>query len=291
LRARFDAKLRFNQYQLSSIFNTRPLERKTMADFQFVKLTIQDHIAHLILNRPPVNALNRQLVNEILAVANLINREVDEKKARVVILSSAGQHFCAGADLKERKEIPEDQVEQVVRGIGGAIQAVAGIKVPAIAAVRGSALGGGMELALAADIRILSENAKMGLRETALAILPGAGGTQRLPRLIGYARALEWIATARIFEAQECLQYGVANRVVPDAELAGAALACARLIAANGPLAVQYAKAAMQNGLDQPLTAALDIEFDYYRRIIPTADRREALQAFGEKRTPVFRGE
>jgi enoyl-CoA hydratase/carnithine racemase len=109
--------------------------------------------------------------------------------------------------------------------------------------------------------------------------------------LIGYAAALEWIATAKVFEARECLQCGVANRVVPDAELHEAAQACAKLIAANGPLAVQYAKEAMQRGLDQPLENALQIECECYRRIIPTADRREALQAFSEKRTPHFKGE
>ncbi len=262
-----------------------------MADFQFVKYTIQDDIASLTLNRPPVNALNRQLVSEILAAANLINRDVRRKEVRVVMISSAGQHFSAGADLKERKEVPENEVEHLVQGIRDAIQAVADIKAPTIAAIRGSALGGGMELALAADLRILSDNAKMGLRETALAILPGAGGTQRLPRLIGYARALEWIATAKVFEAQECWQHGVANRIVPEAELHDAAWNCAKLIAANGPLAVQYAKEAVQRGLEQSLEAGLNIEFECYRRIIPTADRREALQAFGEKRAPVFRGE
>ncbi|MGH7493864.1 MAG: enoyl-CoA hydratase-related protein [bacterium] len=261
-----------------------------MVDLQFVKYSVQNHVAHLTLNRPPVNALNRQLAGEIFAAANLVNQDAERSQVRVAILSSAGPHFCAGADLKERKEIPEDQVAQVVQGIREAVQAVANIKVPTLAAIRGSALGGGMELALAADIRILSENAKMGLRETALGILPGAGGTQRLPRLIGYARALEWVATAWVFDAPECVQQGVASRVVPDGALADAALHCARLIAANGPLAVQYAKEAMQHGLDQPLAAALDLEFECYRRIIPTADRREALAAFGEKRTPVFRG-
>ena len=262
-----------------------------MGDFQFVKYTIQDFIALLTLDRPPVNALNRQLVSEIFAAANVINRDVSRKEVRAVIVSSAGTHFCAGADLKERKDLPAEEVEHVVQGIREAMQAFAEIKMPTIAAVRGSALGGGMELALAADIRILSENAKMGLRETALAILPGAGGTQRLPRLIGYARALEWIATARVFEAQECLQHGVANRVVPEAELHDAARQCAQLIAANGPLAVQYAKEAMQRGANQPLAAALNIEIECYKRIIPTADRREALLAFNEKRQPNFKGE
>jgi enoyl-CoA hydratase/carnithine racemase len=148
-----------------------------------------------------------------------------------------------------------------------------------------------MELTLAADIRVLADTAKMGLRETALAIIPGAGGTQRLMRLIGYARALEWIATARMFEANECLAHGVANRVVPETELADAALYYAKLIAANGPIAVQASKEAMRRGMDEPLSRALEIEFECYRRVIPTKDRREALVAFAQKRQPIFKGE
>lgn len=261
-----------------------------MAEFQFVRYRIEEKIGRLILQRPPVNALSRQLVGEIFAAAHLANRDAERRELRVVILSAAGNHFCAGADLKERQGVPEDEVENVVQGIREAIQAIAEIKVPVIAAVQGTAAGGGMELALAADIRVLSETTKMGLRETALAIIPGAGGTQRLTRLIGYSRALEWIATARMFDANECLAHGVANRVVPETELPDAAFYYAKLIAANGPIAVQAAKEAMQRGMEEPLSRALDIEFDCYKRVIPTKDRREALAAFIEKRQAIFKG-
>lgn len=261
-----------------------------MAEFQFVRYRIEEKIGRLTLQRPPVNALSRQLVGEIFAAAHLANRDAERRELRVLILSAAGNHFCAGADLKERQGIPEDEVENVVQGIREAIQAIAEIKVPVIAAVQGTAAGGGMELALAADIRVLSETAKMGLRETALAIIPGAGGTQRLTRLIGYSRALEWIATARMFDANECLAHGVANRVVPETELPDAAFYYAKLIAANGPIAVQAAKEAMQRGMEEPLSRALDIEFDCYKRVIPTKDRREALAAFIEKRQAIFKG-
>jgi len=262
-----------------------------VAAFEFVKYDGKDAIGYLTLARPPVNALGRQLVSEITVAAQRANQDVLDKRLRVLIVRGEGKHFCAGADLKERKDISESQVESVVQGIRGAVQAIADINVPTIAAVHGSALGGGMELALAADLRVLSENATMGLRETALAIIPGAGGTQRLMRLIGYARAMEWIATAKLFNAQECLAHGVANRVVSESELLNVTMQLAEMIAANGPLAVQAAKEAMRRGLDLSLTEGLAYELECYRRIIPTSDRREALAAFGEKRMPDFRGE
>lgn len=262
-----------------------------MAENQLVRYSVENFIGQVTLHRPPVNALGRQLVSEITSAAQRANQDVHDKKLRVLIVRGEGKHFCAGADLKERKEIPESQVESAVQGIRAAVQALADINVPTIAVIQGSALGGGMELALAADMRILSENATMGLRETALAIIPGAGGTQRLMRLIGYARALEWIATARLFNAQECLAHGVANRVVPESELMNVAIELGEMIAANGPLAVQAAKEAMRRGLDLSLTEGLAYELECYRRIIPTSDRREALAAFGEKRSPNFQGE
>lgn len=262
-----------------------------MAAFEFVKYEVKNTIGFLTLARPPVNALSRQLVGEITVAAQHVNQDILDKKLRVLIVSGAGKHFCAGADLKERKEIPESQVESVVQGIRGAVQAIAEVDVPTIAMIHGSALGGGMELALASDMRVLSENATMGLRETALAIIPGAGGTQRLMRLIGYARAMEWIATARLFSAGECLAQGLANRVVPEVELLDTTMQLAETIAANGPLAVQAAKEAMRRGLDLSLTEGLAYELECYRRIIPTNDRREALAAFGEKRSPNFCGE
>ncbi len=262
-----------------------------MSAYEFIEYEVQNGIATLRLNRPPVNALGQQLVAELTAAARQINLEITSRKIRAVILSGNGKHFCAGADLKERLNTPETEVENVVQRLRGAIQAVADLAVPTIAAVHGSALGGGLELALAADLRVLSEDATLGLRETALAIIPGAGGTQRLMRLIGYARAMEWIATASTFSAAECLSQGLANRVVPAAEVEHTALQLAERIAANGPLAVRAAKEAMRRGLDMTLSEGLAYEMECYRRIIATHDRREALQAFSEKRQPVFRGE
>jgi len=262
-----------------------------VAEFQFVRYGIENHIGRIIINRPPVNALNRTLVGELFAASKLVHRDVERRAVRVLVLQAEGKDFCAGADLKERIGIPDDQVEKVVQGIRDAIEAVAEIKVPTIAAVQGTAAGGGMELALAADIRVVADTAKMGLRETALAIIPGAGGTQRLPRLIGYSNAMLWIATARLFDATECFNYGVASMVVPEAELEKTAANLAGEIATNGPLAVQLAKAAMVSALHLDMKQALELEWQHYKQVIPTSDRREALAAFNEKRSPVFKGE
>lgn len=267
-----------------------PHAMMTSDDFAF---RLEDGIGHLELNRPPVNALGRRLIAGMHAAALRINEMIQSRQEdlRVVVLSAAGKHFCAGADLKERRVMPETEVAEAVDATRDMVSAIAAIRVPVIAAVQGSALGGGMELALAADIRLLAASAKMGLRETALAIIPGAGGTQRLPRLIGAAHALYWIATGRVFPAADCLRFGVATAVVPDAELRPATLTLAREIAANGPLAVQAAKEAVHRGMSVPLEDGLEIERQCYAKIIPTRDRIEALEAFQEKRRPVFTGE
>jgi methylglutaconyl-CoA hydratase len=170
------------------------------------------------------------------------------------------------------------------------VNALAGLPVPTIAAVRGAAAGGGCELALAADMRMLADDARIGLRETALAIIPAAGGTQRLPRLIGPARAKRWIFSAGLFEASQALADGVADRVVAASELDDAALALAREIAANGPLAVRLAKRAIEQGAGLPLDAALALEWECYQQVLGTADREEALRAFADKRPPQFTG-
>lgn len=262
-----------------------------MAKLQFVDYRGNNFIARVTLKRPPVNALNRELVSELYEVAKLVDREVENRGVRVVVIQAEGRNFCAGADLKERLGIPENEVENVVQRIRAAIETIADIKVPTIAAVQGTAAGGGMELALAADIRIAADTAKMGLRETALAIIPGAGGTQRLPRLIGYSNALLWIGSGRLFEAEECLRYGVVSQIVPEADLEKTVMHLAGDIVANGPLAVRLAKSAMLQGAHLELRRALELEWQHYKQVISTQDRREALAAFAEKRPPVFKGE
>ena len=246
-----------------------------------------DGVRVLSMDRPPVNALGRELVEDLTRATSSLQ---DDPQARCLVLRSAGKHFCAGADLKERQEMSREEVREFVPRLAAACHGFAGLPFPVIAAVRGAAAGGGCELALACDLRILADDASIGLRETALAIIPGAGGTQRLPRLIGPARAKRWIFSARMHAADEALADGVADRVVPAAELDERALELAREIAANGPLAIRLAKRAIDQGADLPLDKAQELEWECYQGTLDTEDRVEALRAFAEKRKPDFKG-
>ncbi len=259
-----------------------------MSDLRWVKLeSAGTGVRTLVLDRPPVNALGRELVDE-LAVA--LGRLRHDDSARVLVLRSAGAHFCAGADLKERSSMSLEEVRSFVPRLAGLCNSLAAVSYPTIAAVRGAAAGGGCELALACDIRLLAEGAKIGLRETALAIIPGAGGTQRLPRLIGSSRAKRWIFTAEMHTAAQALADGVADRVVPDHHLNRETLELAETIARCGPLANRLAKRAIGEGADLPLERALELEWECYQQTLETEDRIEALQAFAQKRAAKFRG-
>lgn len=253
-------------------------------EFKHITYINDNGIVTIGLNRPKVNALNRELLGELSSACDHIK---GDRSARVVILRSELEHFCAGADLKERQHMSESDVKKFVKQvIGGTIHKIGNLKIPTIAAVNGIAYGGGCELALACDFRIFSDDVKISLRETALGIIPGAGGTQRLPRLIGYSNALLWILTARIFTAQESLQYGVCNAVVSGNTLHEEAIKLAEEINSNAPIAVRLAKKAVRLGLDASLKDGLEIENECYNDVIPTRDRVEALKAFNEKRKP-----
>lgn len=260
-------------------------------DFRHLHYKIENQVAWLTLDRPPVNALNRELVEEFAAASVQAESEVSAGRVRAVILNASGKHFCAGADLVERRELAESEIAPTVRKIGEAISKFAQISAPTIAAIQGSAIGGGFEMALGADIRIMLDSGKVGLRETALAIIPGAGGTQRLTRLIGPSKAILWVTTARLFSAQEALAQGAVNFVVEsETELWQKAKEIADEIAQNGPLAVRQAKKAILQGLGKSLEEGLAFEFDCYQKVIPTKDRLEGLAAFQEKRTPEYKG-
>jgi enoyl-CoA hydratase/carnithine racemase len=210
---------------------------------------------------------------------------------RCILITGAGERaFCAGADLKERRTMPDDRVPHFVRNIRGLMDDVEALPQPTIAVINGFAFGGGTELALACDLRVAAAHATLGLTETSLAIIPGAGGTQRLPRLVGKSRAKDLILTARKVDAAEAEAIGLVNRVAAKESLAQAATELAGAIAANGPVAVRAAKAAIDGGLEMPQAQGLEHEARCYERVLGTEDRREALAAFAEKRPPRYVG-
>lgn len=253
-----------------------------------VLLEIKDHIATVTLNNPErYNALSRQVVEELAQAAYQLAVAKDVRA--VVIHGGESKAFCSGADLKERQALNEAQVVEMVHLLRETVNAYEKLSMPVIAAVHGMAFGGGCELALAADIRVMSEEAHIGLTEVSWAIIPGAGGCVRLPKLVGAARAKELIFTARKLTAPEALEIGLVNRVVPRERLLAVAREIAEQIAMQGPLAVRAAKRAINGGL--ALEAGLALEWEQYQSIIPTEDRLEGLRAFAEKRPPVYKGE
>lgn len=241
----------------------------------------------LTLNRPEVlNAISWDLLCGLRAQVAACAKDPD---LRVLIVTGAGDRgFCAGADLKERRDYSEAKVTQFVQGIGALMAEVGQLPMPTIAAVNGHAFGGGCELALACDLRTMSSGYKIGLTELALAIIPGAGGTQRLPRVLGPAKAKELIFTAARLDAERAQREGLINRVGLSAmdeaqDLASEMLKC-------GPLALRAAKQAIDEGGDVGLAEGLEVEQACYQTIIPTEDRLEALDAFREKRPANFKG-
>ena len=260
-----------------------------MTKLKTILLEHKKQIAIVEINRQnALNSLNYQTLCELESIIETLRVHQD---VRVVIFKGAGDKaFSVGADLKERRSLSEQEVKRNVLKIGEVFSAVESLPQPTIAAMNGHAFGGGMELALACDFRIAAEEALMGLTETSLAIIPGAGGTQRLPRLIGEAKALELILTAKRMTAQEAYQYGIVTKVVKQAALMDAVEELSERILSNGPIAVQQAKFAIKNGMNTDLYTGLAIEQKAYEITIPTEDRVEALQAFNEKRKPNFKG-
>jgi enoyl-CoA hydratase/carnithine racemase len=242
------------------------------------------------INRPErMNALDRPtLVNG----AKLIKNLHFDKDTRAVILTGAGDKaFCAGADLKERDGMSMSEVRYYIRTIRDTFTDIENLPIPVICALNGIALGGGLELALACDIRIAAPNAKLGLTEVTLGIIPGGGGTQRLPRLVGRGKAKEMLFLGLRLSAQEALDIGLINRIAPEGKLIDTAVEIAEKIVNNPPIAVQQAKIAINKGMDVSISKGLEIESKAYEVCIPTKDRLEALAAFKEKRKPEFKGE
>lgn len=254
-----------------------------------ILINTENRICTITLNREKsMNSINISLLNELIMAFEEVRFNKD---IRVIIITGSGEKaFCAGADLKERLTLSESEVKQFIYKIRTGFNMIANFPKPVIAAVNGVALGGGTELALACDIRIASTNAKMGLTETKLAIIPGAGGTQRLPRIIGYGKAKELIFTGRQVDAAEALEIGLVNKTYPLGELITEAKIMAELICENGPVAIEQAKKAINRGCETDIETGLVFESEAYQACLTTQDRIEGLKSFSEKRKPKYQG-
>lgn len=255
--------------------------------FEEVLVTVEEGIATATLDRPDrYNALGVRIVNELNDMLDEIERD---SEARVLILTGAGERaFCSGVDLKERREMDADGRWAHNRALNEFAERLAKLQIPTIAAINGLALGGGFEITLACDFRVAAEHAELGLPEVGIGIIPGAGGTQRLPRLIGPTRAKDLIFTARRIDAAEALEMGILSRIVPANQLTDAAKEIAGAIAQNSPLAVAYAKASIDVGLETSIEQGLRFETAAIRTTLASEDYREGLAAFAEKRPSEF---
>jgi enoyl-CoA hydratase len=260
---------------------------------QFETLLIEsrtDSVLLVTINRPQAaNAMNTALGRELLEVFSELIAE--PAAARVVVLTAAGERaFCAGADLKERQGMTDAQWTSQHLVFERMIRAIVECPVPVIAAVNGAAFGGGCEIALGCDFIYASRTARFALTEVTLGIMPGAGGTQNLPRAVGTRRAKELIFSGRPFSAEEAHRWGMVNRLCEPAELMGEARATAQAIAANAPISIRQAKHAIDLGTQMSIAEGMAFEIEAYNRMVGTEDRREGVRAFNEKRKPKFEG-
>lgn len=254
---------------------------------EFISVDVAQGVATILLQRPPMNALSLQMQREIREASEEVGSRSD---VGAVVLYGGPKVFAAGADIKEMGGMTYQDMLRVSVGLQDCFTAVARIPQPTIAAVTGYALGGGCELALCCDLRIVADNAKLGQPEILLGIIPGAGGTQRLPRLIGPARAKELIFTGRQVDAAEALSIGLANQVVPSADVPTAAQELAERLAKGPALALRAAKEAIDHGLDTDLATGLDIERVRFAALFATDDQSIGMSAFMEKRPAEFTG-
>ena len=256
-----------------------------MADF--VQLDVQERIATIRLTRPPMNALNTQVQEELRAAATAASAD---DRVRAVIVYGGEKVFAAGADIKEMAGMGYAEMAARAAALSSAFDAVARIPKPVVAAITGYALGGGCELALACDWRIAADNAKLGQPEITLGVIPGAGGTQRLARLVGPARAKDLVMSGRLVDATEALAIGLVDRVVPAAEVYDAAVAMMQPYLDGPALALRAAKLAVDGGLEMDLASGLAWESQLFAALFATEDKAEGMSAFVQKRKPQFGG-
>ncbi|XP_040989875.1 probable enoyl-CoA hydratase 2, mitochondrial [Juglans microcarpa x Juglans regia] len=247
-------------------------------------------IVEVRLERPGAkNAIGKDMLRGLQETFEAIER--DPSANVVMICSSVPRVFCAGADLKERKTMNPSEARSFVNSLRSTFSALEALRLPTIAVIEGAALGGGLEMALSCDLRICGEEAILGLPETGLAIIPGAGGTQRLPRLVGKAVAKELIFTGRKICGRDAMSMGLVNYCVPTGEAHQKGLEIAQDINQKGPIAIRMAKRAINEGLEIDMPSALELEEDCYEQLLNTKDRLEGLAAFAEKRKPRYTGE
>ena len=255
-------------------------------DFQNLLMKKEGNVGILSFNRPKVlNALNTSVLQELEEAIDQIHKDED---IYVLIITGEGKAFVAGADISEMKDKTAEQ-GRTFGDLGARIfRKIELMEKPVIAAVNGFALGGGCELAMSCDIRIAGEKAKFGQPEVGLGITPGFAGTQRLPRLVGTAKAKELIFTGNMVNAMEAEKIGLVNKVVPQEELMDEALKMAKKIASNGQIAIRYSKAAINRGTNCDIDTAVEIEKDLFGLCFATEDQKEGMSAFLEKRKPEF---
>src|SRR5262247_3592303 len=254
--------------------------------FETLVVTREEAHAVITLNRPPANAISETLVRELNAAVS--GFETDESVRCLIITGSGDKIFCAGADLGSA--FAGDSVDAFIRFGNSVMRKIERFPKPVIAAINGHALGGGCEIAMACHFRLLKEGARMGQTESNLGITPGFGGSQRMPRLIGRTKALEFLILGTQVPAQECVALGLANKLTKEGETLNEAKALARLIAKRPPIATRLIIEAVDEGLEAPIEKAIDIEVRAFLKTLKTEDASEGIQAFFAKREPNFKG-
>lgn len=257
-----------------------------MATYQYIGYATEEGSATITLNNPPANALSRAVLNEIKSALEEAEKDA---KIKAIILTGTGVFFAAGADIKEISNLKTAQDAENAASEGQALlNKIEHLSIPVIAAINGFCLGGGNEIAMACHIRFASDRAKFGQPEINLGIIPGFGGTQRLPRIVGAPLAFEMLLTGDMISAQEAKAIGLINKIVPEAELMKQAKGLAKKIASKGKLAIGYIMEAAREGLKKPLLDGLKLEASLFGKVCQTQDMKEGLSAFLEKRQPKF---